>query len=91
MSFDAVIQQEDKFTFVAIPFAPHVVWGKKPRYRVQGTINGIAVHGTLGVFKQAYFLRLSAAWIRHSGVERGSNVIVQLSSVADLLDDNERT
>jgi hypothetical protein len=78
-SFDAIIQQEGKFTFVAIPFSPREVWGARPRYSVMGTINGISVRGTLGALGQDYFLRLSAAWMRDSGIELGTNVMVRLS------------
>ena len=77
--FGAVIQKEGNFTFVAIPFLPREVWGAKPRYHVTGTINGIAVRGTLGALGQDYFLRLGAAWMRDSGIELGSDVTVQLS------------
>jgi hypothetical protein len=47
-TFEAVVQREGKFTFVAIPFSPREVWGAKPRYYVTGTINDFAVRGTLG-------------------------------------------
>ena len=77
--FDATVQREGSFTFVAIPFSPHEVWGTRPRYYVTGTINGIAVRGTLGASGQDYFLRLGAAWIRDSGIEPGANVTVRLS------------
>ena len=78
-SFGAIIQKEGSFTFVAIPFLPREVWGARPRYHVTGTINGIAVRGTLGALGQDYFLRLGAAWMRDSGIELGSNVTMQLS------------
>jgi hypothetical protein len=83
ISFQAIVQQEGKFVFVAIPFAPRVVWGPKPRYHVSGSINGIVVRGTLGVLGQAYFLRLSGVWMRKSGIELGAHVIVQLSPTED--------
>jgi len=78
-SFNAIIQKEGKFIFVAIPFSPREVWGSKPRYSVAGDINGIAVRGTLGALGQDYFLRLGAAWMRDSGIELGTNVSVRLS------------
>lgn len=77
--FIAVVQREGSFTFVAIPFSPREVWGARPRYSVLGTINDIAVKGTLGVLGQDYFLRLGAAWMRDSGIEIGANVTVKLS------------
>jgi hypothetical protein len=83
ISFPAIIQKEGNFIFVAIPFVPTVVWGKRPRYKVHGWINGVSVRGTLGVFGQEYFLRLSVAWVRSSGIEPGATVIVQLASEGD--------
>ena len=78
-SFDAIIQREGSFTFVAIPFSPREVWGSRPRFYVAGTISGISVRGTLGALGQEYFLRLGAAWMRDSGIELGANVTVRLS------------
>jgi hypothetical protein len=77
--FEALVQKEGSFTFVAIPFSPREIWGARPRYYVTGTINGIFVRGTLGAKGQDYFLRLGAAWMRDSGIEPGVNVTVQLS------------
>jgi hypothetical protein len=78
-TFEAVVQREGKFTFVAIPFSPREVWGAKPRYYVTGTINDFAVRGTLGALGQEYFLRLAAPWIRESGIDIGKSVTVTLS------------
>ena len=77
--FEAIVQVEGKFKFVKIPFSPKEVWGGKPRYYVSGTINEIPVRGTLGALGQDYFLRLSAAWLKDSGIEVGTNVVVKLS------------
>ena len=77
--FDATVQKEGSFTFVAIPFSPRDVWGARPRFYVTGTINDIPVRGTLGALGQDFFLRLGAAWIRDSGIEPGANVTVRLS------------
>jgi hypothetical protein len=77
--FNVTVQREGSFTFVAIPFSPREVWGARPRYAVSGTINNFAVRGTLGALGQDYFLRLSAAWLRESGIAPGANVTVKLS------------
>ena len=77
--FDAIVQKEGNFTFVAIPFSPRDVWGAKPRFHVTGTINGMSVRGTLGALGQDYFLRLSAKWMKDCGIEPGTTVTVQLS------------
>ncbi|MBP1466465.1 DUF1905 domain-containing protein [Candidatus Chloroploca sp. M-50] len=80
--FLAKVQQEGRFTFVAIPFSPCEVWGVRPRYPVSGTINDVAVQGTLGALGKDYFLRLAAAWLRASGIEPGAEVTVKLSFAA---------
>jgi len=77
--FIASVQREGSFTFVAIPFSPREVWGARPRYPVTGTINDIAVRGTLGALGKDYFLRLSAGWVRDSGIGIGTKVTVKLS------------
>jgi hypothetical protein len=78
-SFNAVVQKEGAFTFVAIPFSPREVWGARPRFHVTGTINGSAVRGCLGVQGTAYFLRLGAAWARDTGIGPGAQVTVSLA------------
>lgn len=77
--FEAIVQKEGSFIFVAIPFSPREAWGARPRYSVTGTINGISVRGTLGVLGQAYFLRLGKPWMRDGKIKIGDNVTVQLS------------
>jgi hypothetical protein len=77
-TFEAIVQREAGFTFVSIPFAPRDQWGPRPRYPVTGTINGIAVRGTLGASGSDYFLRLGAAWLRDCGLAAGSSVTVKL-------------
>jgi len=77
--FEATVQKEGSFTFVAIPFSPREVWGARPRYPVSGTINAIAVQGTLGALAQDYFLRLAKTWLQANGIEPGAKVTVKLS------------
>lgn len=77
--FETKVQSEGKFTFVAIPFSPREIWGAKPRFSVCGNINEKAVRGTLGALGQDYFLRLSATWLRDSGIAPGDTVTVVLS------------
>ncbi len=76
--FQALIQTEEQFTFVAIPFPPREAWGARPRYHVTGTIDGHPVRGCLGALKQDYFLRLSAVWLRQNKIAPGASVTVQL-------------
>ncbi len=78
-TFNAIVQKEGSFTFVAIPFSPRDVWGAKPRFHVTGTINGMPVRGTLGALGQEYFLRLGAKWMHAAGIAPGTKVTVLLS------------
>ena len=78
-TFEAIVQAEGSFTFVALPFSPRTAWGAQPRYYVTGTINGNQVRGTLGALGPDYFLRLSKTWLRESGIEPGAKVTVKLS------------
>jgi hypothetical protein len=77
--FIAEVKKEGSFVFVAIPFSPREAWGARPRYPVSGTINDIAVRGTLGALGKDYFLRLRTAWLRDSGIAPGATVSVKLS------------
>ncbi len=79
ISFDTVVEREGKFTFIGIPFSPRDVWGAKPRFSVNGTINEKAVRGTLGALGQDYFLRLGATWLKDNGVSPGDSVKVVLT------------
>ena len=79
VEFTAIIQEEGKFTFIAIPFFPREKWGQRSRYKVTGTINSIPVQGTLGALKNDYFLRLSKIWLGVSGINPGDQVSVTLS------------
>jgi hypothetical protein len=88
--FTTTLQKEGRFTFVALPFSPRAAWGAQPRYPVTGTINDIDVRGTLGAQGQAYFLRLSAEWLRESGIEPGAEVTVRLRLAGSRLDPSNR-
>ena len=77
--FDAIVQKEAGFIFIELPFSPRDVWGARPRYPVSGTINDLAVRGTLGASGREYFLRLAAPWMRASGIEPGARVTVKLA------------
>lgn len=78
-TYEAFVQQEGSFTFIAIPFSPREIWGVHLRFAVTGTINGHSVRGTLGALGSDYFLRLSKVWLRESGIELGAKVTVILS------------
>lgn len=86
-SFSAIVQREDKFTFIPIPFSPREVWGRRQNYPVTGLINNFPVRGTLGALGQDYFLRLGAKWLRDNGINPGNEVTVTLSLTGSLESD----
>mgnify|MGYP003322050313 CR=1 FL=1 len=77
-AFEATIRREGAFTFIPLPFSPRDVWGRLPRYRVTGEVEGIEVGGTLGALGGDYFLRLSKAWLAAAGLDVGARVTVRL-------------
>lgn len=79
--FEAVIEKEGAFVFVSLPFAPKSVWGAQPRFNVAGFVNDFPVRGCLGALGAAYFLRLSAKWLKQACLDVGSHVTVKLSLV----------
>lgn len=64
--------------FIALPFDPSAVWGKKQRHHVAGTINGMNIRGSLGSDGQTHFMPLGAAWRRDCGIQPGDKVTVAL-------------
>jgi len=70
-------------------FDPAEVWGKRPRYRVGGTVDGRAVRAV--VRPEVGEIVLGPAWRRDCGVEPGDEVNVTLAlegpQASDLDDD----
>jgi Bacteriocin-protection, YdeI or OmpD-Associated/Domain of unknown function (DUF1905) len=77
-SFHATVQKQGSRVFIALPFDPQGVWGKKQRHYIRGTINGAMIRGSLGSDGDTYFLPLGAAWRRDCGLEAGTTVTVVL-------------
>ncbi|HRA01291.1 MAG TPA: DUF1905 domain-containing protein [Thermoflexales bacterium] len=79
--FETIVEQEGKFVFVSLPFAPKSIWGAQPRFNVVGYINDFPVQGCLGALGTKYFLRLSAKWLKQASLDIGSQVTVKLSLI----------
>lgn len=76
-SFKAVVLEGTKgAAHIPLPFDPDAVWGKKPRHRVSGTVDGQKVRAIIET-KDA-LLKLTPMWRRDAGVEPGSKVSVVL-------------
>ena len=78
-TFETTVQKQGSRVFIAIPFDPQEVWGKKQRHYLRGTINGATFRGSLGSDGTQYFLPIGAAWRRDSGIEAGMTVSVVLA------------
>ena len=75
--FKAIVQVgERERVFIALPFDPSTVWGKKARHHIRATINGLPFRGSLGSDGDNYYMALGAAWRRGCGVDVGTKVTV---------------
>lgn len=76
-SFKAVVTEGKKgAAHIALPFDPDRVWGKQPRHRLSGTIDGQKSRFVLAAGDPG--LTLTPMWRRDCGVEAGSKVAVVL-------------
>ena len=64
--------------FVAVPFDPDQVWGRKTEHRVHGTVNGMNVRGVIEPLTDGRGLVLGPAWRRDCGLGVGAAVDVVL-------------
>jgi hypothetical protein len=78
-SFRAVVEEGAKGAAnIPLPFDPDAVWGKKPRHRLSGTIDGQKVRFIIGPDDRELGLKLTPMWRRDAGVEAGNRVSVAL-------------
>jgi len=76
---------------IAIPFDPDEVWGAKAVHHVNGTVNGCRVRVTIAPYDSGWAFTLNPSRMRGTGVEAGSEAIVELAPEgpqrSDLADD----
>jgi hypothetical protein len=76
---------------VPIPFDPDEAWGVKALHHVNGTVNGGRVRVTIAPGDSGWAFTLNPARMRGTGIEVGSEVIVELAPEGpqrgDLADD----
>jgi hypothetical protein len=65
--------------FVAVPFDPDAVWGKRRRHHVTGFVGHCKVRGPLSVHAGRHGLKLGPAWVRDNPLKEGGTVAVTLS------------
>jgi len=59
-----------------LPFDPDAAWGKKPRHRVSGTVDGQKIRAIIDAKER--LVVLTPMWRRDCGVEVGKKVAVEL-------------
>lgn len=77
-SFQANVVVSGSRTYVAIPFDPDEIWGKRARHDVTGTVNGRDFRGRIQSIQGVPALSLGPAWRRDNGVQVGDLVQVVL-------------
>ena len=74
-SFSAVLQEAGKtFLYVPVPFDPAKIWGKRDRWHVAGTLNGLRIRGVVEPGGGGHLLKLGPAWLRDNGLNAGQRV-----------------
>lgn len=78
-SFQARLEGTEKGrVYIVLPFDPGKVWGRRTRYHVTGTINGVRIRGALEEFSKGYYLPLGPAYRYEAGLRLGDAVTVVL-------------
>lgn len=70
--------QEKRRVVVPIPFNPDVVWGRKTRHHVHGTVDGMGVRAVVEPVGDGCGFVLGEAWRRDCGIAAGDQVTVVL-------------
>jgi hypothetical protein len=77
--FDAVLEPRPRGgVSVRLPFDPDIVWGRKDRHYVTGSIQRYGVRGVLVAVDDACYLHLGPSWCRDPRVGPGAHVSVML-------------
>jgi hypothetical protein len=64
---------------ITIPFDPDEAWGAKAVHHVNGTVNGCRVRVTIAPGDSGWAFTLNPSRMRGTGVEAGSDAIVELA------------
>jgi hypothetical protein len=64
---------------IVVPFDPDATWGVKALHHVNGTVNGRRVRVTLAAGESGWAFSMNPARMLHTGIEVGSEVIVELA------------
>ena len=76
-SFKADVAEGEKgAAVIELPFDPDAAWGKKPRHRVSGTVDGQKIRAIIETKDR--LVKLTPMWRRDCGVEVGKTAAVVL-------------
>lgn len=79
--FESTIETGERGrVFILIPFSPKEVWGQQERYYVQGTLNGTAFQGSLGIRQKTYFMPLNKNLQQRAMISPGDHVLVTMKA-----------
>jgi hypothetical protein len=71
-----VEERADGTAIVTLPFSPDALWGKKPRHRVSGTVDGQKIRAIIAGGESV--LILTRMWRRDCGVTVGKRATIEL-------------
>lgn len=87
-SFKAVVEEGERgAAHIPLPFDPDALWGRKPRHRLSGTIDGEKIRVIIGPDDRETGIRLTPMWRRDAKVEVGTRVTVVLWAEGPRQDD----
>lgn len=69
-----VAGSEQGRVYVPVPFDPAKQWGKRDRYHLGGTLNGLPIRAVLEPGAGGHLFSLGAAWRRDNGLKPGDAV-----------------
>jgi hypothetical protein len=76
-SFKALVGEGGKgWAVLELPFDPDAAWGKKPRHRVSGTIDGQKIRAIIETTDR--LVKLTPMWRRDAGIDVGRKADVVL-------------
>ena len=74
-SFSAALKEAGKTSlYLPVPFDPAKIWGKRDRWHVAGTLNGLRIRGVIEKRTGGHLMMLGPAWLREHGLTPGQKV-----------------
>ena len=85
-SFEAIVRQSDRLTFIDIPFNPSEVFKKKGKIEVVGELNGNSFRKSLlSRGNGKYIITLDRAMLKRLGINAGDAVSITIRATDSAL------